>query len=157
MSLIIERGRNGFYQWVWSWVWYRCLILLHFSKGFGTLFHFFVQTFWLRNFDLNAICRGRTTSGLPQVLKIFVEKSILNAICRGRRYCGYLVVCLRCLILLLFVVFQSTWPFHCLHSMFDFCWYTQGFGTLFDFFIEKFLFQKFILNAICRGRTTSGF
>ena len=29
------------------------------------------------------------------------------------------IACLRCLILLLFVVFQSTWPFYCLPSMLD--------------------------------------
>ena len=38
-----------------------------------------------------------------------------------------IIVCLRCLILMLFVVFQSIWPFYCLPSMLDF-------------------------DAICRGR-----
>ena len=70
-----------------------------------------------------------------------LEKSTLNAICRGRRYfwkslfvfdalfwcylwcsraLGHFIVCLRCLILTLFVVFQSTWPIYCLSSMLDF-------------------------------------
>ena len=43
------------------------------------------------------------------------------------RALGYFIVCLRCLVLMLFVVFQSTWSFYCLHSMLDF-------------------------DAICRGR-----
>ena len=44
------------------------------------------------------------------------------------RALGYFIVCFGCLILMLFVVFQSTWSFYCLHSMLDF-------------------------DAICRGRT----
>ena len=72
-----------------------------------------------------------------------------DAICRGRRHfwksllafdawfwcymwcsraLGHFIVCLRCLTLTLFVVFQSTWSFYCLPSMLDF-------------------------DAICRGRT----
>ena len=36
------------------------------------------------------------------------------------RALDHFIVCIRCLILMLFVMIARTWPFYCLHSMLDF-------------------------------------
>ena len=98
----------------------RCLILMLFVvAGHGLLLYAFLQ-----KFTLNAICRGRR----------YFWKSLLafNAwfwrYMRCSRALGYFIVCLRCLILMLFVVAGSTFRSHCFSSMLD-------------------------SDAICRGRT----
>ena len=66
--------------------------------------------------DFDAICRGRTRFWKPLLVfdawfwcYLSWPEALLD-----------FIVCLRCLILMLFVVFQSTWLFYCLPSMLDF-------------------------------------
>ena len=73
--------------------------------------------------DFAGICRGRTRFWKPLLVfdawfwcYLSWPEALLD-----------FIVCLRCLVLMLFVVFQSTWPFYCLHWM-------------------------FVFDAICRGR-----
>ena len=113
----------AFDAWLWrylSWpevllqviAFLRCLTLTLFvvaGRSFGG--HCFS---WMLDFD--AICRGRR----------YFRKSLLAFDAWFWRYLwcsralGYFIVCHRCLILMLFVVFQRTWLFHCLPSMLDF-------------------------------------
>ena len=89
----------------------RCLILLVFvvaGQSWGD--HCFSSML-----DLDAICRGRR----------YFWKSLLafDAWFWWYMWCsralGYFIVCLRCLISMLFVVAGSTFGFYCLHSMLD--------------------------------------
>ena len=65
--------------------------------------------------DFDAICRGRT----------YFWRSLLFFDAWLWCYLSWpevllqVIACLRCLILMLYVVFQSTWSFYCLHSMLD--------------------------------------
>ena len=98
----------------------RCLILMLFVVAGST----FRSHCFSSMLDLDAICRGRTSFGghcLPS--QVDFERYLWCF-----RALGHFTVCLRCLTLMLFVVFQRTWLFYCLPSMLDF-------------------------DAICRGRT----
>ena len=128
----------------------RCLILMLYVV-FQSIWLFY----WLPSMlDFAGICRGRTPSALNLIIlvptRIALFRSVVDEF-RGHFECifypsqvhfecylwcsrtfWYFNVCLRCLILLLFVVA----------------------GHLLEVIV---CFQKLILNAICRGRTTSGF
>ena len=116
--------------------------------------------------DSDAICRGRThwwRSLLVFDAWFWCYLSLPEVLWKVIAY-------LWCLILMLYVVFQSTWPFYCLPSMLDFDAICRGrmhfwrsvrafrsrLWTLFVvaghcLFLHAF-FQKSTLNAICRGR-----
>ena len=119
----------------WFWRYLSCLSALGshraaFRSRFWPLFVVAGHTFgghcfsWMLDFD--AICRGRRY--FCKSLLVFDAWFCRYMWCS--RALGHFIVCIRCLILTLYVVFQSTWPFYCLLS-------------------------KSTLNAICRGRTSS--
>ena len=115
--------------------------------------------------DCDAICRGQThwwRSLLVFDAWFWCYLSLPEVLWKVMAY-------LWCLILMLYVVFQSTWPFYCLPSMLDFDAICRGrmyfwrsvrafrswLWTLFvvaghRLFFHVF-FQKSTLNAICRG------
>ena len=126
----ICRGRRYFWKsliafdaWFWCYLWcsrafgyfigcLRCLILMLFVVAGGT----FTSHCFSSMLDFAGICRGRTRFWKPLLVfdawfwcYLSWPEALLD-----------FIVCLRCLILMLFVVFQSTWPFYCLPSMLDF-------------------------------------
>ena len=121
----------AFDAWFWcylSWpealldfiVCLRCLILMLFVvAGHVSGSHCLSS---MLGFD--GICRGRNTSGFY----LFAFDAWLCRYMWCSRTLGYFIVCLRCLILMLFVVAGGTFTSHCFSSMLD-------------------------LDAICRGRT----
>ena len=101
----------------------RCLILMLFVVA-G---HLLEAIACLQKSTLTAICRGRTWS----VSLCFSSEVDFDRYLWCSRAIGYFIACLRCLILMLFVVA----------------------GHLLEVIA---CLQKSILNAICRGRTTLG-
>ena len=90
----------------------RCLILMLFVVA-GSTFGFYCLPSML---DLDAICRGRT----------YIWRSLLFFDACFWCYLSWpdihleVIAFLWCLILMVYVVFQSTWLFYCLPSMLDF-------------------------------------
>ena len=76
----------------------------------------------------DAICRGRTFSWSCLVILLLTRAGLNRSVVDEFQV---FLLTFRSRLWTLFVVFQSTWPFYCLSSMFDF-------------------------DAICRGRTSFG-